>query len=382
MRILLLNWRSIISPEAGGAEIHCKEIFSRLANEGHAIQLVASCKGHSGPRRLAIGGLDVLHATTNEALFPLFSLVGALKTCVGGHDVIVEDVSKFPIFWPLLLSRILAKPFLIIVHHVHGRTLFRELPFPLAIIAFFLEMLGLRFYSLFNPYVVTVSESSKRELVSLGFSEERTSIVHNSFEVEFAERPSSRNPEPTPLIVYFGRVKRYKRLDHLILALRNVSKHVEDVKLVIAGKGDREVYEALAKLAEQQGLTSRIEMYGEVDEKQKRDILVRAWVYASASMKEGFGISPLEAEAFGVPVVSYDVPGLRDAVEPSVSGLLVKDGEIEELASALRLVLTDKELREKLSRGAIEHSKKYNWERSASQFSSLLESLLGSTSRL
>jgi glycosyltransferase involved in cell wall biosynthesis len=250
------------------------------------------------------------------------------------------------------------------------------------LIAFSLELLGLRLYSLFKPHVVTVSESSKRELVSLGFAEKQVSIISNSLGFDSEERSLSRNPDPRPLIVYFGRVKRYKRLDHLILALKKVSRQVEDAKLLIAGKGDKDVYEDLARLAKRQGVASRIEIHGEVNEKQKEGILKRAWVYACASMKEGFGISPLEAEAFGVPVVSYDVPGLRDSVEHAVSGLLVKDGEIEELAAALQRVLTEKELREELSRGAVEQAKKYDWNRSARQFSSLLKELLGSASRL
>jgi glycosyltransferase involved in cell wall biosynthesis len=376
MNILVLNWRSILSRSAGGAEIHCYEIFNRIAKNGNVVHLIASCDDLTKPKNALIGKIRVSHVTNKESFYPLFSFFGLHRFFLRYFDVIVEDVSKFPIFWPLLLSKLFSKPFVIIVHHVHGKTLFKELPYPFSVLLYLLELFGLKFYSIFNPYVVTVSESTKWELISLGFDEEKIKVVYNGLSFNSNVCFSSAEKRaPFPLIVYFGRVKKYKRLDHLILAAEQISLDVENMRVVIAGKGDAEVYEELSALAKQIGLDGVVEFHGETNEKNKVDILRSAWVYAITSMKEGFGISVIEAQAFGVPVVAYDVPGLNESVKNLRSGILVRDGDIAGLAKAITLLISDRVLREKLSREARCYASSFSWDKSAHQVSLLLNQI-------
>jgi len=372
MRILVFNWRSILSRSAGGAETHCYEIFNRVAERGNVVQLVASCDDLTKPQRIMIGKIRTLHTGRKEIFYPVFSLLSLPKISFGSFDLIVEDVSKFPMFWPLLFSKVSSKPFLVVVHHVHGKTLLKELPLPLSAFSYLFELFGLKFYSLLKPYVVAVSESTKRELVSFGFGEERIKVVPNGLNLKPTSVLLFKKKSAFPLIVYFGRVKKYKRLDHLIRAVKQVFLNIGNVKVIIAGKGDAEVYVELRTLAKQTGLESVIEFYGEVDEETRNDILQKGWVYAIASMKEGFGISVIEAQAFGLPVVAYAVPGLIDSVRHLVSGILVEDGDVKAFADALVMICENKMLREKLSKGAIENADQYDWDKSADEFLSLL----------
>ncbi|MEM3442563.1 MAG: glycosyltransferase family 4 protein [Candidatus Bathyarchaeia archaeon] len=370
MHILVFNWRSFLSRNAGGAETHCFEIFNRIAGKGHKVQLVASCDSTSF-KHATVGKIDVLHICKSEFLYPLFSMVCLPKLPLVSSDVIVEDVSKFPIFWPLFLSKILNKPFVVIVHHVHGKTLFKELSFPFNLLSFLIELLGLKFYTLFKPYIVVVSESTKRELVSIGFNEESISIVPNGLNFEFSAF-FTREKSVFPLVVYFGRVKKYKRIDHLIKATKYACEKISDLKLIVAGKGDAKVYSELRDLARQIGLESVVKFYGEVDEKTRNELFQEAWIYAFTSMKEGFGLSLIEAQAYGLPVVAYAVPGVVDAVRHMFSGILVEEGNIQALAKALELICKDHVLREKLSRGAVENASHYSWDKSAEEFLNLL----------
>jgi len=369
LKIVLFNWRSVLNLNAGGAEIHLYEIFNRIADENQ-ICLVASCDNMQiTSQELRVGKLDVVHVTNHEFLYPVFLMKFLPKFLTGKFDVIVEDISKVPIFWPLLISKLLSTPFIIIIHHVHGKTLFKELPPILAHIVYVYELLMLKLYAFFKPYVVTVSESTKRELKIIGFQEGKIWIIYNA--ADQSPIATSNVASSEPLIVYVGRVKKYKRLDHLLKAV----KDVPNAKLIIAGKGDSDVYNNLRTLARELRLDSRVELVGEVSEEEKRSILQRAWIYVATSMKEGFGISVLEAQAFGVPVVAYDVPGLNESVKNLRSGILVRDGDIACLAKTIKLLISDRVLREKLSRGARCYAGSFSWDRSAHQFSLLLKKI-------
>ncbi|RLB13546.1 MAG: glycosyltransferase family 1 protein, partial [Deltaproteobacteria bacterium] len=73
-----------------------------------------------------------------------------------------------------------------------------------------------------------------------------------------------------PTVVYVGRIKAYKRLDHLIKAFKIVKDEVENCKLIIAGKGNQK---PLKKLALELGFNSSVEFYGEVLEDEKLRLL-------------------------------------------------------------------------------------------------------------
>jgi glycosyltransferase involved in cell wall biosynthesis len=84
-------------------------------------------------------------------------------------------------------------------------------------------------------------------------------------------------------------------------------------------------------------------------------------------MKEGWGITNIEANACGTPVISSNVPGLRDSVKNNQSGLLYEYGDIEQLAAQIISVLSDKSKLDRLSQGAVEWAARFSWDKSAEQ---------------
>ncbi len=173
-----------------------------------------------------------------------------------------------------------------------------------------------------------------------------------------------------PTVVYVGRIKAYKRLDHLIKAFKIVKDEVENCKLIIAGKGNQK---PLKKLAFELGFNSSVEFYGEVSEDEKLRLLREAWVFVSPSMKEGWGITVIEANACGTPAVAYDVAGLHDSVQDGVTGLLVDNGNVKALAQTIIEVIEDEMLRLRLSKNALEYVKGFSWDRSSEEFLTVLE---------
>jgi len=106
---------------------------------------------------------------------------------------------------------------------------------------------------------------------------------------------------------------------------------------------------------------------------ERRRLVGRAWVLVHPSVREGFGLNVVEAAAFGVPTVAYDVAGLRDSVQDGETGLLVEDGDVDGLGEALVRVLDDEGLRLRLSKNALEYAKGFSWDRCAEEFLKVLE---------
>jgi glycosyltransferase involved in cell wall biosynthesis len=80
----------------------------------------------------------------------------------------------------------------------------------------------------------------------------------------------------------------------------------------------------------------------------------------------------IEANRCGTPVVGYDVRGLEDSIINGKTGILVKDGDVKKLAEVISNLLNDEETRKKLSRNALEWSKKFSWDKSAEEFESVI----------
>jgi glycosyltransferase involved in cell wall biosynthesis len=366
MTILVFSPRSINCSRAGGAEIYLHEILSRIKEVRFLV--ISSSDNESVADRLNRSYSEKV-VSRHEVLFPIFSL--RFARLIKSSDVVVENISKFPILWPPLLSKLLSKPFVAIVHHVHGKTLFRELPPLIALMLFLYEKLSLTLYSLLGALTIAVSKSTKKELLRLGYPDRRVFVVPPGLNIK-ESRPHDALKASKPLVVYIGRVKKYKRVDHLIKAMAMVARKVPHVKCVIAGKGDHDVYEKLRGLVKKLGLEEVVTLKRGLCEEEKIDLMKRAWVYVIPSMKEGFGISALEAQSCGTPVIAYEVPGLVDCVRSGTTGLLVPDGDYKALAEAISLLILNEELRVKKSRNAVLWASNFDWNLSAKKFLALL----------
>mgnify|MGYP000047010434 CR=1 FL=1 len=366
MKILVQNWRDIKNPEAGGAEVHLHEILKRLARKGHEIVLISSkykgCKDHE-----VIDGIKIIRVGNKYFFNFAFFWYYITKLRNEDFDVVIDDVSKIPLCMPFYIRK---KPVMAIVHHIHGKTLFKELPLFMALYVYLMERLLIpMFYR--KSIIIAVSESTKNELVEFGIPFRNIHVIYNGID---NGRFAPGNKSDMPLILYFGRVKKYKRLDHLIKAFKYVKEKIPDAQLIIAGKGDN--YKELITLSKELGIFDSVDFMGEVSEDKKVKLLQEAWVFVTTSEKEGWGITVIEANACGTPVIAYNVPGLRDSVKHGYNGLLVEDGNIEALANKIVHLLKDDILRDELSKNAIEWAKQFSWDRSAKEFERLIETIV------
>jgi len=209
---------------------------------------------------------------------------------------------------------------------------------------------------------ITVSESSKKEMQDAGIFGRGIEVVHPGIDLNIYE-PGSKHLDP--LVLYVGRLKAYKSVDVLLRAFEQVSKKVKNAKLIIAGGGEE--YTKLKTLAEKLNLLEKVHFTGKISEEEKISWYQKAWVFVNPSFMEGWGITSIEANACGVPVVASRVPGLIDSVNNPHTGYLVTHGEHELFAEKIVYLLTNHDQRKWMSGEALKWAENFNWDESARQ---------------
>lgn len=349
-RVLLLNWRDPHNPEAGGAEIHLHEVARRLAAEGIAcVQVSHSFPG--GAAEETIDGVRVLRRG-GKFLFN-FTVYRNLKRWCREYDidVVLDDSNKLAFFTPWFSNR----PMVLQLHHLFGRALFRETAWPMALYVLFFEKLMPFCYR--NTRVLTGSASSRSELLAKGFKDVDIAPEGVDPHHYVLENIPERNPN---LLLYVGRVKRYKGLDTLLRALALLLPHKPDLRLAVAGSGDD--VPRLRQLAVDLGVEGSVDFLGFVTETRKIELYHEAAVVVNSSLKEGWGLTSIEANACGAPVVATDVPGLCDSVRNGETGFLVPFGDAAAFAKALQKLLDDSVLWNRFSENGKRWAAKHTWE--------------------
>jgi glycosyltransferase involved in cell wall biosynthesis len=203
--------------------------------------------------------------------------------------------------------------------------------------------------------IVTLSNSSKHELVDeLGFKQSMVHVVPPGIDPRFTP---GGDPSPTPLVVAVGRLVPVKRFEMLVESIVELRTRHPRIEAVIVGEGYRR--EALEAQIREAGAERYISLPGRITDDEVIDLYRRAWVLASASAREGWGMTLTEAAACGTPAVVTRIAGHADAVAEGRSGLLA-DGR-DELTAGIDRVLSDSVLRTRLSMGALAHAEHFTW---------------------
>jgi glycosyltransferase involved in cell wall biosynthesis len=361
VKILVFNWQDIKNPYAGGAEVHLHETFSRIAAKGHSVTLVSSSFRGAAPRDF-IDGIKVYRTgsrNTYNFAVPLWYLFFG-----GGYDIVVDDVNKIPFFTPLYIR----KPLVTIFHHLFGKSIWLETNPVAAAYVTATEWLIPKVYK--SVPVIAVSESTKSELVSKGIPDENIRVVHNSVDHNLY-KPGKPVPRKEPVIGFLGRIKKYKSIEHLLEAFCRVKTILPDAILTIVGDGD--YLPALKKYAVNLGIADDTTFTGYVSGEEKVRLVNNMDLIVNTSSKEGWGLTVIEANACGIPVIGANVSGLRDSILHDETGILYTYGNIEELATAIVTLIRNREKRDRLARNAITWAGRFNWDRSAESVLHILE---------
>ncbi|MDO8668027.1 MAG: glycosyltransferase family 1 protein [bacterium] len=252
--------------------------------------------------------------------------------------------------------------------------------------------------------VVAVSENTKRDLIELcGVDENRIKVIYagvgeeyrkifnfqfSIFNENFKSQFLNLNTDerklleikqkynlPDKFILYLGTVEPRKNVEGIIRAyneLRIMNYELREYKLVIAGgKGwkSKKIYQE----RESSEYKDDIKFLDYVDSEDKVYLYNLASVFIYPSFYEGFGLPPLEAFASGLPVVTSYASSLSEVAGDAA--LMVDPYNISDLARALKEILTDENLRNKLIERGLEQAKKFSWRKTADEYLEVLKNL-------
>jgi glycosyltransferase involved in cell wall biosynthesis/O-antigen/teichoic acid export membrane protein len=359
-RILIFNWRDSESVYAGGAETYIHAIAERWVASGHAVTLFTSNDGTQEQNGF-INGIRVIRRGGFFAVYALAPLYYLFKFR-GNFDVIIDCENGIPFFMPLFAK----EPVYCLLHHIHQEVFRSALAWPFSSFAAFLEgdLMPLVYR---NSNFITVSESSKAQMEQLNITRKNIFVVYPGVDLSFL-RPGVKSA--SPLVAYVGRLKYYKSVDVLIEAFVEVHARIPSAKLVIAGDGDD--ISRLKHFAQACELGDAVEFWGKITEAEKLQLMQEAWVVVNPSMMEGWGITTIEANACGTPVVAADVPGLHESVRHEETGLLVPYGDSTALTEEIMYLLSHTEVREQMEVHAQQWASNFDWEKSSKQFADVI----------
>ena len=362
MRMLVVNWRCPKNPLAGGAEVYLQEIFSRLVARGHRVTLLSERFAGAatedvveGVRIIRAGGKFTFNFTAGRQ-------VGRLAEALNA-DVVVDDLNKIPFYSPWHTER----PVLAILMHLFRGTIFREAVPPLAAYVWLAETMIPWAYR--RCRFAVLSASSKQDTVKVGIDPARITVIPPG--TDFTRFQPDAAVAREPVVLHVGRLKRYKATDHLLQAARKLKERGLKFTTVIIGDGDDKP--RLEALAAKLGLDDEVRFTGFIPEEEKLNWYRRSAVLAENSVKEGWGLIVMEANACGTPVVVANSPGLRDSSKDGINGLVYDYGDTAGLADRLERLLTDSALRERLGRQAIDWARQWTWEAATDKMEKVIQ---------
>ena len=339
----------------GGAEVFTYEVAKRWVALGHEVTLFTSkfpgCKDEE-----TVDGIKIVRSGGRFTVYRQAKKFYSKRFRKEGFEMIIDEINTQPFFAQKFAKN--GERIVALIHQLAREYWFYETPFPVNYLGYhYLENRWLKQY--LDMPTITVSKSTQEDLKELGFK--NISIVSQGLNFEpFTDLPPKNQ---TPIIVFSGRLKRAKRPDHAIKAFNLIKDKVPEVELWIFGDGPfRKKLEHTPNM--------NIKFFGRLGNVERRKLLSQSWILLVPGIREGWGLNIIEANAFGVPCIGYNVPGLKDSIRNGETGLLVESGNIESLADATVSILKDQTRRQTLSSNALKFAKEFNWDRTANEFMS------------
>jgi glycosyltransferase involved in cell wall biosynthesis len=208
---------------------------------------------------------------------------------------------------------------------------------------------------------LTVSDSTKIDLEEIGFK--KLFVVAPGLNA--TPLSTVKEKETNPTVVFIGRLKKAKLPHHALQAFSIIKREIPDAKMWIIGDGYlRKKLESLK--------SKDVTFFGHVSNEKKYELLSRAHIILVPAVREGWGLIVTEANAMGTPAIGYDVHGLRDSIRHDETGITIKERSPEAMAQQAILLLRDSNRLFKYSTNALEFSKQFSWDKTASSFHKVL----------
>ncbi|HPT08638.1 MAG TPA: glycosyltransferase family 1 protein [bacterium] len=228
--------------------------------------------------------------------------------------------------------------------------------------------------------IIAVSQNTKNDIMELlKVPENKIEVIYpglptylkenNDLSVDYLSQKYNINDD---YILYFGTIEPRKNISGLISAYNLLRDNGIKCLLVLAGAWGWKT-KAIKREWQASKYKDDIRFIGYVDDDVKPLLYKQAKVLAYPSFYEGFGFPPLEAMYFGLPVVSSNTSSLPEVL--SNSAILINPDKAQDLARALKMIITDENLRNKMINLGQERVKYFSWEKTVQKYMEVFESL-------
>ncbi len=371
MNILILSWRGPKHPLSGGAEIATLEHAKKWVSQGNTVTLFTSYFKGADTEEL-FNGIRIIRRGDDAFGVKIAAFVWYLFSKNSNFDLVVDEFHGIPFFIPLYVRT----KKLAFIHEVAKEVWwlntwpkpFNYIP---AIFGTLFEPLIFKFLYR-NISFMTVSESTKKDLVNWGVSTSKIKVIYNG--VSTVSVRSKKEAKKT--LIYLGALARDKGIEDAIKVFGFVNRKEPESQFWVVGHGSKNYLNEMKTLCRKLRVESRVKFWGFVDNKTKFKLLSRSHILLNPSIREGWGLVNIEANSVGTPVVGYDVSGVRDSVVNGKTGLLSKLGNYEGLAMNVIKLFNDINLYNKMSREALLWSRKFTWEKSTNESLDLIKNLV------
>lgn len=361
--ILFLSWRDIKAPKKGGAEVFTHEMLRLVDTKKYRIVHFSPLfKG--GQKEEVIDGVKYIRKG-NIASVILWAMLHYFKN-KKEYDYVVDQCNVHRFFTPFWIPK---SKRIFFIHQMARELWLRNWIKPFSLIGFHSEDLMTKIYK--NNITLTVSNSTKNDLMALGFKDEFIKILPEGINFKPWDPGQFFKKDLEYTFTYVGRYAKYKGIDSAVKAFGQFKKDYPNSKLWIVGKENKSFKEkVLEPICETYKLEQGkdIIFHGFVSEEKKLELMSRSHAIIYPSDREGWGLTVTEAAAVGTPSIVYNSAGLIDAVDQGRAGFLSKQNSPEGLLEAMIDSVENSNLYETVKTEAYSYSKQFQWETTAQVF--------------
>ncbi len=364
MKILWFTWKDIKNPLAGGAEVVASEIGKRLVKHGHEVFFVTA--GFPGAKKQEeIDGYKVQRVGSRWTVY-WCAYKFYKKNLVGWADIVIEEVNTIPFFTQYFVKE---KKRFLFIHQLCRKIWFSQIFFPVNFIGYLLEPIYL--WLLRHNKVITVSNSTKKDLLKFSFSKRNIEIIPEGITIEPVTGLNSIKKFKDPTLLSFGAIRPMKRTLDQVKAFEIAKQKIQNLKMIIAGAGEGRYYKRFLKAIAKSLYSKDINYLGRVSQERKVELMQQSHLIAVTSIKEGWGLIVSEAASQGTPAVVYDVDGLRDSVVGGKFGKIARNNP-EDLAKKIEILFNDKKLYQSIRKKAYQFSSMLNFDNACDAFTRII----------
>jgi len=357
-KILWFTWKDKKNPLAGGAEIVNEELAKRLVQDGHKVKLIVGGYKNAKEKEV-IDGYEIIRVGGRWTVY-WQTYIYYKQNLEGWADLVIDEINTIPFFAKFYVK----EKNILFIHQLCREIWFYQMFFPLNWIGYLIEPLYLRLLN--DRQVITVSDSTKKDLKTLGFK--KIKIISEGIEIEPIKDLDKIKKYEKPTILSLGSIRAKKKTKDILRAFNLAKKEIKDLELLIAGDSNDIYGKEFLEELEKSEYKKDIKYLGRVSIDKKIELMQKSHFILVTSVKEGWGLIVTEANSQGTPAIVYNVDGLRDSVIDNKTGIICSENTPQNLSSNMIKLLTNQNLYDKIRKESWEFSKKINFEQSYQDF--------------